>query len=121
MGTIPTSARRPGSIPLLLPSLDWPPGSLPAVLPCPADLQRPVLFSHDRCYGCGACLPVCPHGLIEGSRGRILSASNAWAAAVARPPPKAVENSQPALVVARAFAKAPAAGGRLPAEPAAAL
>ncbi|MEM8501734.1 MAG: LdpA C-terminal domain-containing domain [Cyanobacteria bacterium P01_D01_bin.1] len=51
----------------------------PAV--CPADCARPceeicpaaaIAFNlhhsgvvHDRCYGCGRCLPICPYGLIE--------------------------------------------------------
>jgi len=48
---------------------------------CPADCARPceeicpaaaIAFDlthsgviHDRCYGCGRCLPICPYGLIE--------------------------------------------------------
>jgi Fe-S-cluster-containing hydrogenase component 2 len=34
---------------------------------CPADAIHPhgVGIAQERCYGCGRCLPACPHGLIE--------------------------------------------------------
>ena len=69
---------------------------------CPADCPRPCqqvcpalaiaatgAVQSDRCYGCGRCLPVCPHGLIE-EQGQILSASMV-APLLARLRPEAVE------------------------------
>lgn len=69
---------------------------------CPADCPRPCErvcpalaigvaatgaagVLSDRCYGCGRCLPACPHGLI-GERSQILSAATVPSVLVALAP-----------------------------------
>ena len=51
----------------------------PPACPRPCERVCPALAIHDsgvqesRCYGCGRCLPACPHGLIE-EQARLLAA-----------------------------------------------
>ena len=73
----------------------------PATCPRPCQRVCPALaiasqggVLAESCYGCGRCLPVCPHGLIE-ERGQVLSAAQV-APLLARLKPDAVElHTQP--------------------------
>ena len=70
-----------------------------AAIPPPQQAGDPVGVIAERCYGCGRCLPVCPHGLIEEHQ-QVLTAA-AVPPLVAQLAPDAIEiHTRPGRAVA---------------------